>query len=57
MISLKLKDSKQLSQALEAGKAPQVKAILDDIISQLRKNGVKIGYIENYFPRVWKREK
>ena len=46
----------QLSQALEAGKAPQVKAILDDIISQLRKNGVKIGYIENYFPRVWKRE-
>tara|TARA_R100000734_G_scaffold2184_3_gene2271 strand:- start:9 stop:3905 length:3897 start_codon:yes stop_codon:yes gene_type:complete len=46
----------QLSQALEAGKAPEVKAILDDIISQLRKNGVKIGYIENYFPRVWKRE-
>jgi hypothetical protein len=46
----------QLSKALEAGKAPEVKAILDDIISQLRKNGVKIGYIENYFPRVWKRE-
>jgi hypothetical protein len=46
----------QLSQALESGKAPQVKAILDDIISQLRKNGVKIGYIENYFPRVWKKE-
>ncbi len=46
----------QLSKALEAGKAPEVKAILDDIISQLRKNGVKIGYIENYFPRVWKKE-
>ncbi len=46
----------RLSKALEAGKAPEVKAVLDDIVFQLRKNGVKIGYVENYFPRVWKRE-
>ena len=46
----------ELGNALKNGTAPQYKAILDDIIGKLKGTGVKIGYIENYFPRVWRKE-
>lgn len=46
----------ELGNALKKGTAPEYKAILDDIIGKLKGAGVKIGYIENYFPRVWRKE-
>lgn len=46
----------ELGDALKNGTSPQYKAILDDIIGNLKGAGVKIGYIENYFPRVWRKE-
>jgi len=50
------KEGIELGLALQNGTAPQYKALLNEIRSELSKSGVKIGYIENYFPRVWKKE-
>jgi len=46
----------ELGNALKNGTAPQYKSILDDVVSKLKGAGVEIGYIQNYFPRVWKKE-
>ena len=50
------KQGLELGLALQNGTAPQYKSLLNEIRSELSKSGVNIGYIENYFPRVWKKE-
>ena len=48
------KEGIKLGKALQKGQAPQIKRILDDIHKRLTSAGLKVGYIKNYFPRVWK---
>ena len=50
------KEGIELGLALQNGNSPQYKAILDDIVNKLKLSNVQIGYIKNYFPRVWKKE-
>ena len=50
------KEGIELGLALQKGNAPEYKRILDNIVNQLKASGVEVGYIENYFPRVWRKE-